>query len=85
MWRGFGRQQNGGFADSATSARVVGASASLDAVVRSVLLASVGCSSAVHEGCFVWQVLWFLGNKKRAALLPNALQGALWRRLGVAV
>ena len=57
----------------------------LDAVARSVLLASVGCSSAVHEGCFVWQVLRFLGNKRRAALLPNALQGALWRLLGTAV
>ena len=24
-----------------------------NAVVRSVVLASVGCSSAIHEGCFV--------------------------------
>ena len=57
----------------------------LNAVARSVGLASVDCSSAVHEGCFVWQVLRFLGNKRRAALLPNALQGALWRLLGAAV
>ena len=57
----------------------------LDAVARSVRLASVGCSSAIHEGCFGRQVLRFLGNEKRAALLPNALQGTLWRLLGAAV